>query len=242
MKRAGSYVDAYRTAATLLLSVCLAGCADENSRYQHAIYESAVWTGGSGKPLRPLTYPVSAVTLTAHAAWAEDHIGEPTTLGRDIWITIEPDVQTICKNTPSKDVISRLHEVLGMKPENTDDSNDMFVVLSIEDRQGTGPANIGVFRPCADPNPTSSSCTNEVNGPLPYDQWLLRQMVTSYTVSGNLDSTGYPFTRLGYTYDWGAGAQSDHLGVQEYVVPKGTLVTIHNVVSAIKYCSARGTP
>lgn len=44
-----------------------------------------------------------------------------------------------------------------------------------------------------------------------YPDWFANQTRYSYTA----DANPYPWTRLGYTYDWGSG---NHVGLSEFVV------------------------
>ena len=46
-------------------------------------------------------------------------------------------------------------------------------------------------------------------------------------------NTTYPFTGLGYTYDWG-NAETD-IGASEFIVKPGATVTIHEIKSTSKY-------
>ena len=47
----------------------------------------------------------------------------------------------------------------------------------------------------------------------------------------------YPWTRLGYAYDWG-NPQSE-VGLSEFVIKKGALVQIHAVTFIDDYCLKR---
>lgn len=54
--------------------------------------------------------------------------------------------------------------------------------------------------------------------------WFDTQIATNYL------TTPRPWTRLGYTYDWGK-AGDDHYGVTEFVIPAGTKVTVKDVLT-----------
>lgn len=45
---------------------------------------------------------------------------------------------------------------------------------------------------------------------------------------------GYPWTRLGYTYNWHPG--SPRYGASEYVIDPGTRVTVTSVFTIADYC------
>ena len=46
---------------------------------------------------------------------------------------------------------------------------------------------------------------------------------------------GYPWTQLGYTYDWAPGAESE-VGESEFVVRAGSEVIVESVTSQADYC------
>lgn len=87
-------------------------------------------------------------------------------------------------------------------------------------------------RPCADPNPTLPTCGNTLapNLPQAYLQFFVSQTLGSYQVPN-----GYPWTHLGYTYDWNPGS-SNHYGASEYIVPPNSPITVTAVQIAADYC------
>ncbi|MBK8453511.1 MAG: hypothetical protein WAQ53_14365 [Thiofilum sp.] len=46
---------------------------------------------------------------------------------------------------------------------------------------------------------------------------------------------GYPWTRLGYTYDW--GKPNNPIGFSEFVIDKGAKVEVKSVTTTAKYCN-----
>ena len=46
---------------------------------------------------------------------------------------------------------------------------------------------------------------------------------------------GYPWTRLGYTYDWGNPASE--VGLSEFVITAGATIKIENVYETTAYCT-----
>ena len=59
-------------------------------------------------------------------------------------------------------------------------------------------------------------------------RWLVEQKNTSY------GENGYPWTRLGYTYDW--GNPKSEMGLSEFVIRKGATVEIRSSSSMDDYC------
>lgn len=226
----------------------LSGCASEGGlsgvqapsdtdRYMAAVERSAVYDSANVRPLRPLTYPVSALTLTTNPSWAVGQEGKTVTLTNSYgsWVTVEPEVKDICKAYPRGEVIQKLHYLLGLQPAVPSDSAAKFVRFTVA-QQPVGPTGAGLFRPCPDPDPTKTACANEIKGPAAFVSWFANQQVFSYRRGPDLKQTGYPWTRLGYTYNWDPAAP-DIRGAQEYIVPGGTKVTVVEVVSPEEYCA-----
>ena len=222
----------------VVLAAAACACPDDPVRtaYDRSIPDTAVYKKAAELPLTPLSYPVQAASLTNYAAsWAEGKEGQTITLGRDTWITVEPELQKLCRATPPEQVIDTLHKLLGLKPAAKGDEAGKFVLMTIAGPQRTGPAGIGVFRPCADPDPKATRCGNSLAGPDAYAKWFAQTLIGSYKLDPKIEDTGYPWTRLGYTYDWDPAAAGPR-GAQEYVAPKGTKVVIRAIVSPQDYC------
>ena len=92
---------------------------------------------------------------------------------------------------------------------------------------------LSFFRPSPDPeiNDTQAQLDFPENVSTEYMNWINNLKNSSY------GSNGYPWTRLGYTYDW-AGKSQNHVGLSEYVIKKGSLIKIHDTVSTAEYCSS----
>lgn len=217
--------------------LALAGCAGDGSLYERSIFRAAVFEDANVRPLTPLAYPVQALSLTSNTAWAEGKEGQAVTIDSKygMWISVEPELQAICRKYPREQVVERLHYLLGLKPAIEADRSARFVRFTVKDQQPTGPTGQGVFRPCADPDPKAAQCGNQIKGTADYVNWFANQQVFSYQVNGEMKRTGYPWTRLGYTYNWDPAA-TDIRGVQEYIVPDKTVVTVTEIVKPEDYC------
>lgn len=223
-------------AAITLIAALVAGCADQRTIYDASIRDTAVYTAAHVQPLTPLSYPVQAANLTTYSDWAAERVGKTVPLTRDTWITVEPEVQSACRSFPPSEVVPRLNQLLGLQPATPQDAPKM-VLMTIAQEQPVGPTGKGIFRPCADPDPTTTTCGNTLKGPDAFGSWLAATALGNYRIDPEMKQTGYPWTRLGYTWNWDP-ASPDHRGPQEYVVPKGTQVTIRAVVPAAAYCAA----
>lgn len=209
--------------------------------YDRALSDSALFQQSHVRPLTPLAYPVSALTLSSNTSWADGKEGKSVTIANPygVWISVEPELQKICRTFPRDQIHQRLHQLLGLKPYTEADAKERFIRYSVK-KQNNGPAGIGVFRPCPNPDPGQTQCGNQITATpaqSAFVSWFANQMVFSYKTGPEMKDTGYPWTRLGYTYDWDPKA-SDIRGVQEYIVPDKTVVTVTAIVSPDAYCAA----
>lgn len=174
---------------------------------------------------------VLAVTWTDWHGY-DDSVGSEIELGRDVWTTLVPDLQEFCRNLPSrrpKAVGRRLEQLLGLPP---DDGRDRFVEMWVRP--------IDLFRPCPDPEVSDREC--ELDFPLSaystlnphYKTWFENLVSTMY------GDGGYPWTRLGYTYDW--GRRRGNVGLSELIIRKGSRVTVAAVYEDLDYCRSPASP
>jgi hypothetical protein len=163
----------------------------------------------------------------------------------DVWVTVVPMLKSFCQAFASKHATSvrqltdRLEERLGLPPLN---GKSEFVEFTVTDP--SVPSHL--FRPCVLPSVTGTSCPL---GPPPatagdqYRNWFFSQYYSSY---GTELPYPYPWTSLGYTFDW-AQDNDDHstrfvqFGESEFVVPKGTPIQVKSISTTSQYCTAAQT-
>jgi hypothetical protein len=202
-------------------------------RFNEAIAIAAVYRRENLRPLHPLVFDPADQTTRVVSLTGPAYSPGPCRLDRDVWVTGVPEVQEKASRFTG-DLAPRLRALLGLHP---DTPVTHFVSLRVRQPD--------IFRPTADPDPTrpwpcadpqAPECGEtfpEVVGQT-HINWMARQMMASYLVSRPLRTDGYPWTRLGYTYDWWWGA--DRYGASEYVVSKGALVTVESVTPYRDYC------
>lgn len=85
----------------------------------------------------------------------------------------------------------------------------------------------GLLRPTPDPEITDSeaSLAFSVEAPEHYRKWFAQNSLFSYH-----SETPYPWTRLGYTYDWHSGGSSK-VGPGEFVVHPGVKLRVKQVIT-----------
>lgn len=212
MTGARTFADAVKDAETVT--------ADEVSTGLVAILPSTpklVWSEKDGKKR------VLVVTWTSYKGY-DDQKGKSLPLGRETWVTAAPFVAEMCKGKGADGaaLAARLEQLLGLPANN---GKDRFVELWVEPKD--------MFRPCPDPEITDRECGLDFPEPsalvtvsAAHVKWFEDLKAKSY------GQGGYPWTRLGYTYDW-SGAE---VGMSELVVQKGAEVTVERAVTNEEYC------
>jgi hypothetical protein len=224
---------------------------DLNALYADAIRRSAVISPEDALPLVPLVAgPDGTVTVTTWADCAG--AGGPTRCGRhvpgrailveDVWVGDHDEFRRACR-TLSGDLVLKLDQLIGLppprKPLPPDTMEWQFVTFSAV-------PVLSVFRPCTDPRVDTDWCSGTTlpptlppNAPPDYYKWFTNQAMSSWQVpSKGRGAAGYPWTRLGYTYNWAPGASSRY-GLSEYVISGGSRPVTVNIVSvqtAKAYC------
>jgi hypothetical protein len=236
----------------LLLSIgftsLFSGCGQLPIKAEHALYQAAIADAKTAEQNEISTQLTAIHTDTPNLEWTtlanghkavkmltwtnyqgyREKVGEMYSSNRETWLTVAPDVQQTCRawgfNETTLD--RRLEQLMGLPPHN---KKTHFVVMWVE------PKNI--FRPCPDADIADASCAhtfeNSSRHPIPtsHRQWIEQLSAKSYD-----PETGYPWTRLGYTYDWGNPASE--VGVSEFVLESGAEVEIEAMISSAEYCQA----
>ncbi len=147
-----------------------------------------------------------------------------TTSWGDTWVTVAPEIQVFFRNNAASDTdfTLRAAQLLGL-PANP--SNTYFVELWAK------PQNL--FRPTPDNEigDAIASLTFPDNATADYKDWFNSNIIYSYY------PMNYPWTRLGYTYDWGS---SNHVGLSEYIIAQNSTITVKSATPTTEYL--RGSP
>ncbi|CAH2031159.1 hypothetical protein [Trichlorobacter ammonificans] len=179
----------------------------------------------------------------------------------DTWVTVAPELKNFFKGTVPTPL--RVAQLLGLPPDYAMPGNPKEARYVLE--LWVSPADL--FRPCPDPEITDRECQTDypnsaflsftatekvkateggVSEFRDYRGWFDNRssFVYSYPYPATniSDPLPYPWTRLGYTYDWG---DPSHIGLSEYVVhgnridqqgnPKTISVGIKSVKTTTEY-------
>ena len=208
----------------LLLIIYPSQCfsSQGNAKDYTFLYNQAIVDAGTYEPseLEELVPIVDdSITVVTWTEWNGYELGS-NTLGKDIWVTISPELREKCK-TFRGDLNLRLKQLLGLPP-NDNKTQVVEMVVQASD----------MFRPCPDPDITKAECSKSFPKNVNSDHvnWFAKNVLDSYQIPG-----GYPWTRLGYTYDW--NPDSPEVGLSEYIVREGSVVEVTSIKSTSDYCS-----
>ena len=180
-----------------------------------------IWEGTPG------TSRVLVITWTSWTGYDDlvgkslcvDDLAKAVETSRDTWVTVAPELKQFCQrhNLDSANMTLRVEERLGLPPYN---GKTRFVAFWVSPED--------LFRPCPDPEITDHEA--ELDFPVSdrfisvsaaYIDWFNALKASSY------GTNGYPWTRLGYTYDWGNPVC--HVGLSEFVIRSGATVEVQSV-------------
>ena len=163
------------------------------------------------------------------------------------WVTIDPHLRRFCRDYVSnhsdapRAVTLRLEQRLGLPPAA---SKTHFVTFEITNPTG----GRTLFRPCGDTEVTDRTCN--LGPPKPCTEgdtvcharrdFFFEQYYDSY---GREAPVEYPWTSLGYTFDWapsapGLGQEIGFVtvGESEYVVPAGVDMKVLKIEETMSFC------
>jgi hypothetical protein len=231
-------------AVPLVLTACASApvpLADSRAAYAAALADAAVASPAKVAALRALPAADSVTMVSWVSAQrlpcAKDALPCDMQVGADrLWVTLSGEVQALCQSwhLQGDALRSRIEQLLGL-PTNSPAQyrKTQFVLLEIPRAR--------VERPCLGVHENADGvpvCTIDLQASTAPEmrQFIGQQMAAAY-VMDNPKGPGYPYTRLGYTYDWAAGALPNHYGASEFVVAPGSTAKAVRIVATDDYCS-----
>ncbi|HYW58635.1 MAG TPA: hypothetical protein VE934_16925 [Polaromonas sp.] len=233
-----------------IIALAMSGCATVAPRdssttalYEAAIADAAVASPRKVSPLMPLpagdkVRVVSWVTENRMPCKPPESACPTTTPPAPIWVTLAGEVRARCSawGLRGNALRQRLEQLLGLPLDPPPQFRKArFVTMEV--------ARERLDRPCLgidETNPQSPVCTVgiQANSAPDVRDYVLRQMADSFVVGGPA-GPGYPFTRLGYTYDWNpVNARPNHYGASEFLVQANTPATVIAQQDTDDYCAA----
>lgn len=197
-----------------------------------------------------LDQPVTVVTWIRRNQ-VPDYKGKTAPKYKNTWVTVVPRLKSFCQDyvkshgADPRHLTLRLQQRLGLPPESNYDS---FVELTVD------PKDISkFFRPCGDPSPSTNTC-EPASPPKPEEiednlkaldpgnskevekYWLLSNYYWSFA-----SAYQYPWTSLGYTFDWAPkeDGREDFVrwGESEFVIPAGAPIQFVSATDTVAYCT-----
>lgn len=143
----------------------------------------------------------------------------------EIWVTVVPELLQRMKNIKDKNKSIRLRQLLGLTPIEPDKFFIEFWVKTTD-----------LFRPCTDKEITDKKCnlcfSKQDSLDVSHVKWMNDNWLTSYFKCGLYNQ--YPWTALGYTYDWNPQNRT-HKGVSEFLVRKNSTIYLNRVHTTESY-------
>ena len=140
-----------------------------------------------------------------------------------MWVTAAPQLLEFMNREVTTDVDMRIRQLLGLPPNAP---NSFFIEFWVRPQD--------MFRPCPDNQITDSSC--DLCFPKiadsTYKAWINDNRISRYYKCSVNEK--YPWTQLGYTYDWNPGNKS-HIGLSEFVIKPYVNIKVKSILRTKEY-------
>ena len=140
----------------------------------------------------------------------------------EFWVFIPQQFDTRMKQVLAKDsdTLLRVRQMLGLPPDNKN-THVAQMWINLND----------LFRPAGSPSISAATASPYLSKDASeeYRTWFITNIYNTYFSEG----THFPWTRLGYTYDWAPGACE--VGLSEFCVRKNSRILTIGVVKATQY-------
>ena len=183
-----------------------------------------IWTTINNQPYLKV---VSFKSESSAQYYKNDKDGFYNTGTRDTWVSIAPQVQEYCKTIErdKMNITNRLEAYLGLQPNA---GYAIWIEMWVQPKD--------LFRPCPDAEITDNTC--ELCLPegvsAEHRQWFNELRAVQYTGAGSNGYSGWPWTQLGYTYDWWPGSRT--VGASEFIIRQGSEVVVIDKTPTNEYC------
>jgi len=143
--------------------------------------------------------------------------------GYPIWITTAPELKNRMNQTKVTDMNLRLKELLGLPPNSV---YSYFVEFWVKPED--------LFRPCPDKEITDNRCNLcfPENSDSTHINWINTNRIDRYYPCNLYNK--YPWTQLGYTYDWNPKNRS-HVGLSEFVIGAHKNIVVKAIYTTEEY-------
>jgi hypothetical protein len=140
-----------------------------------------------------------------------------------IWITTAPELKQWFYKKTFKDRNLRLVQLLGLPPNS---KCNYFIEFWVRPQD--------LFRPCPDKEITDGKCDlcfpNDITEE--HLKWINENRISRYYQCDL--SNQYPWTQLGYTYDW-EPSNKTHIGLSEFIINSNSTIYINSIYTTDEY-------
>lgn len=233
----------------IVSSLVVSGCAAVSPPDSWTLYENAIADAALAGPVKALQLQSVPETATVPVVSWVPAPGRPCAISgcsfatgeRRWWVTLDGEVRSICRKwgLQGDALRERLEQLLGLPPDSPSIWRKTHMV-TFEVARGA------LQRPCLGETVDSSGAVRCSLRPTSAAEpeirlFVLEQMASTWVV-GLKDAPGYPFTRLGYTYDWHpSGAARHHYGASEFVVRPNADARLLGIATTDDYCGSGST-
>jgi hypothetical protein len=138
----------------------------------------------------------------------------------EIWVTVVPEMEDwfLANYSTGSNYVTRTEELLGLP---RDKGYTYFVEMWVDPDD--------LWRPSPDNEITDTSADLDIPTDIDstYQVWYNENIIYSYF------PMRYPWTRLGYTYDW--GSSTTEIGLSEFVIKKNSQIIVYKVYDNESY-------
>jgi len=205
-------------------------------QYQRAIEEAAVRHSDWNIPL----WSFGDASVVSVSTFTDDPALDTVTQYN--WVAPTAQVRSLCHGKSNSVIF--LEELLGLPPQITPNPGRRWHMYTFEVSQQV------IFRPCPGgmdgsvPNHPRCNAGTSLDPSLDPElaRFLLQQFWYSHRTavsSGGTLEFGFPWTGMGWTYNWDPQSKS-HIGVSEFVVRIGASVSKVTDESPAQFCRAGG--
>ena len=232
------------------------------AHYVAAVRDAAVLTpeNSKGGPLATIDLHLQRLTFVAFKAAARP---PQSPLKATLWVALPEQLKQRCAGEP--DAERALQQILGLPP--TSEPRLVYEIVAnprdvfrpcISDQKPDAASCTFPPPTVTDPAPAASAADAAAETlRAAYDRLhrsyqdlaeVAGHLLTSHSLGfrqdyeakpGDYPDKGFPFTGLGWTYDWRPGAAATHFGVSEFVVRQGAEIEIKPGSDPQVFCAAQ---
>lgn len=160
-----------------------------------------------------------------------DRINKAHTFQQPIWVAPAFQVKGFCRTCHGSISDRRIPTIIKLRVRllsylglSLEQNKTHFVTLKVKKND--------LFRPCIDKEIDDQSCN------LPNDEEI-QEFLFKHSLGLNPKEPRFPWTALGYTFDWSTDSNGQHIevGASEYVINPESIVEVVSVEKTSEFCN-----